>query len=607
MNIDPKAAFQKLKLSLRYLLRILKLLNSAGKVYILPIVFLGLASSVIPSASALIMQEIVNSLQLFAEDLGCLLKLLLAYIALDVVQRIFSVVSGYCEHRSQMNGTLAVQMSILEKVKEFSLKDFEDSETYDLLQRAMNVNFTRIFGFFKSFLLLAQSLINIVLFSLILLSWKWWLVPLILMIPIVSTCVNTYFGKKQFLIRKERSAKERKAWYFQYLLTRDTAFKEIRIFDLGDHLREKFRELHLGFISQDKKLLDQRTAANSLLIVLEEVISIFLLGYIILQAFARQILLGDLTTYLRSLSSVKSYAQNFLSQITAIYENVLYIGQYFEFLDKECISEAPTIEAAQPQEGGCLIPSIEIRDLSYRYQSQPSYALRHIDLNIDGGSLVAFIGVNGSGKSTLVKILSTLYQDYEGGIYFGDRELSSLQRDEVRKKIGILFQDFVRYELSARENIAFGSLSKMDKSADIQTVLQGVGMEKRISDLDMQLGVWFDKGVQLSGGEWLKVALGRAFVRDADLYLLDEPNAALDSISERIILRSFQKLAKGKIGIIVSHRIASIKDIVDRIVVFHNGVIDAVGTHEELLERSLVYREMFYNESAEEIEVTAAE
>ena len=120
----------------------------------------------------------------------------------------------------------------------------------------------------------------------------------------------------------------------------------------------------------------------------------------------------------------------------------------------------------------------------------------------------------------------------------------------------------------------------MDKSADIQTVLQGVGMEKRISDLDMQLGVWFDKGVQLSGGEWLKVALGRAFVRDADLYLLDEPNAALDSISERIILRSFQKLVKGKIGIIVSHRIASIKDIVDRIVVFHNGVIDAVGTHE---------------------------
>ena len=608
MKTLPKAIPQKAKLSLRYFRRVLKLLNSAGKVYIFPIVFLGVVSSIIPSASVRIMREIINSLQLSTEDLGCLLKLLLAYIALDITQSILSVISGYFERRLQMNGSLVVQILILEKDKDFSLKDFEDSETYDLLQRAMKVNFTRIFSFFKSFLLLAQSLINIALFSLILFSWKWWLVPLILIVPIINTCFNTYFGKKQFHIIKNRSAGERKAWYFQYLLTRDTAFKEIKLFDLGDHLREKFRELHLGFTSQDKKLLDQRTTANSLLIVLEEVISIFILGFVILQAYARQILLGDLTTYLRSISSVKSYAQSFLSQITAIYENVLYIGQYFEFLDKGCISEAPAVGAAPPQEGGCLIPSIEIRDLSYRYKSQPNYALRHIDLKIEGGSLVAFIGVNGSGKSTLVKILSTLYQDYEGGIYFGSQELSSLQRDEVRRKIGILFQDFVRYELSARENIAFGSLSKIDDSAEIQEILQDVGLKNRINDLDMQLGVWFDEGAQLSGGEWLKVALGRAFIRDAELYLLDEPNAALDSISERVILRSFQKLVKGKIGIIVSHRIASIKDIVDRIVVFHNGVIDAVGTHDELLEKSAVYREMFYNESAEDgVEITATE
>ena len=608
MKAEPKENLQKAQLSLHYFRRVLKLLNSAGSVYIFPIVLLGLVSSIIPSASVRVMQEIVNSLQLSTEELGHLLKLLLAYIALDVIQSIFFVISGYFERRLQMNGSLVVQMSILEKVKEFSLKDFEDSEIYNLLQRAMKVNFARIWGFFRSFLILAQSMINIVLFSLILFSWKWWLVPLILIVPIINTCFNTYFGKKQFLIIKNRSAEERKAWYFQYLLTRDTAFKEIKLFDLGDHLREKFRELHLGFISQDKKLLDQRTAANSLLIVLEEVISIFILGFVILQAFARKILLGDLTTYLRSISSVKSYAQSFLSQITAIYENVLYIGQYFELLDRECISEAPAVGAAPPQESSCLIPSIEIRDLSYRYKSQPNYALRHIDLRIEGGSLVAFIGVNGSGKSTLVKILSSLYQDYGGGIYFGDRELSSLQRDEVRKKIGILFQDFVRYELSARENVAFGSLSKMDDSAEIQTILQDVGLKNRINDLDMQLGVWFDEGVQLSGGEWLKVALGRAFIRDAELYLLDEPNAALDSISERVILRSFQKLVKGKIGIIVSHRIASIKDIVDRIVVFHNGMIDAVGTHEELLKRSAVYREMFYNESAEdEAEITATE
>lgn len=600
MKRNPKSNFQKAQLSLEYLRRVLTLLNRAGKVYIIPIVFLGLLSSTIPSASALIMQEIVNSLQLSTENLGHLLRLLLAYIILDIVQSIFSMISGYCERRFQMSGNLTMQMSILEKVREFSLKDFEDAETYDLLQQAMKVNFERIFGFFKSFLLLAQSLINVILFSLILFNWKWWLVPLILVIPVINTCLNTHFGQKQFLIIKNRSARERKAWYFQYLLTRDTAFKEIKLFDLGDYLREKFKELHLGFIAQDKELLNQRTVANSMLIILEEGINVFILAYIILQAFAHQILLGSLTAYLRSLSSVKSYAQNFLFQITAIYENVLYIGQYFALLDKKCIPDVPSIEATLPQNESYLIPSIEIRDLSYQYKSQPGYALRHVDLKIERGSLVAFIGVNGSGKSTLVKILSTLYQDYEGEVYFGDQKLSSLPQEDIRKKIGILFQDFVRYELTARENIAFGNLPQMDDSEQMRTILQDVGLKKRISDLDMQLGVWFEDGVQLSGGEWLKVALGRAFIRDAELYLLDEPNAALDSISERLILRSFQKLVKGKIGIIVSHRIASIKDIVDQIVVFNNGVIDAVGSHEELLEISQVYREMFHNESAEE-------
>ena len=210
MKAEPKENLQKAQLSLHYFRRVLKLLNSAGRVYIFPIVLLGLVSSIIPSASVRVMQEIVNSLQLSTEELGHLLKLLLAYIALDVIQSIFFVISGYFERRLQMNGSLVVQMSILEKVKEFSLKDFEDSEIYNLLQRAMKVNFARIWGFFRSFLILAQSMINIVLFSLILFSWKWWLVPLILIVPIINTCFNTYFGKKQFLIIKNRSAEERK-------------------------------------------------------------------------------------------------------------------------------------------------------------------------------------------------------------------------------------------------------------------------------------------------------------------------------------------------------------------------------------------------------------
>ena len=600
MDLQGKQNVQKVRTSIQYLGRILKLLNKAGKTLILPTLLFGLLSSITPSISVLIMQEMVNTLQVSHNDLRYLFKLLILYIAIDVVQSLMSLLSGYCERRLQMNGTLVVNMTILEKVKDFSLKDFENSETYDTLQRAMNVGFIRIFGFFKSFILLFQSLINIILFSLILMAWKWWLVPVILIMPIINTKINTYFGKRQFLVVKERAGAERKAWYFQYLLTKDTAFKEIKLFELGAHLRDRYKSLQKTFIAQDIKLLNQKSLVSVLLIVLEEVMNSFLLVFIILKAFQGEILLGSLTTYIRSISSVKSNAQSFLAQINAIYENVLYIGQYFEFIDRDVEEETAAIKSGDNPDRTCVIPSIEIRNLSHRYRPQSEYALHHINLKIENDSLVAFIGMNGSGKTTLVKILSTLYKDYEGEIFFGGRELSELCVEEVRKKIEILFQDFIRYELTARENVAFGSLAKLNNSSDIKSVIRDVGMDKRIQNLDMQLGVWFDEGMQLSGGEWLKIALGRAFIRNAELYLLDEPNAALDPISERIILKSFKKLSKGKIGIIVSHRIASIKDIVDRMIVFNHGTIEAIGNHNELLEISPTYREMFYTEITEE-------
>lgn len=600
MDLREKQNVQKVRTSIQYLDRILKLLNKAGKTLILPTLLFGLLSSITPSISVLIMQEMVNTLQVSHNDLEYLFKLLILYIAIDVVQSLMSLLSGYCEQRLQMNGTIVVNMTILEKVKDFSLKDFENSETYDTLQRAMNVGFIRIFGFFKSFILLFQSLINIILFSLILMAWKWWLVPVILRMPIINTKINTYFGERQFLVVKERAGAERKAWYSQYLLTKDTAFKEIKLFELGAHLRDRYKSLQNTFIAQDIKLLNQKSLVSVLLIVLEEVTNSFLLVFIILKAFQGEILLGSLTTYIRSISSVKSNAQSFLAQINAIYENVLYIGQYFEFIDRDVEEETAAIKSGDNPDRTYVIPPIEIRNLSYRYRSQSEYALHHINLKIENDSLVAFIGMNGSGKTTLVKILSTLYKDYEGEIFFGGRELSELCVEKVRKKIGILFQDFIRYELTARENVAFGSLAKLNNSSDIESVIRDVGMDKRIQNLDMQLGVWFDEGMQLSGGEWLKIALGRAFIRDAELYLLDEPNAALDPISERIILKSFKKLSKGKIGIIVSHRIASIKDIVDRIIVFNHGAIEAKGNHNELLKISPTYREMFYAEITEE-------
>ncbi len=597
-----KENLQKIKQVANYFLRTVKLLLKCGKGYIFLILVFSVVFSVFPSISTLMMREIINTLQVSADNWKYLCSVLIIYIIIDIVQSLLSLLSNYLENRFQMKGSLIVNMSVLEKIKDFSLKDFEDSEIYDLLQRAMKVTFARIFGFFKSFVLLFQSLINILLFSLILVSWKWWLIPVILIVPIINSFITAYFGKKQFLMIKHRSSEERKSWYYQYLLTKDIAFKEIKIFNLGKYLKDQYKKLRMKFISQDKDLLNKKSCTQVFLILLEEVINSLILVYVVLKAFVGEILLGDLTTYTKSMSSVKSAAQNFLAQLNSIYENMLYISQYFEFMDKQGASPILSIEAKSKetiQKNECIIPYIEIKNLCYRYRGQNHDVLHNLNLKIEKNNLVAFIGVNGSGKTTLVKILSTLYQDYHGEIFFGNHELKTLDPDILRPKIGILFQDFVRYELSARENIAFGNLSKIDDTSGIKSIVSDVGLDKRLKDIDMQLGFWFDDGVQLSGGEWLKIALARAFIRDADLYLLDEPNAALDAISEKKILQSFKNLTTGKIGIIISHRISSIKDIVDKIVVFRDGQIEAVGSHTELLQLSPTYKELYLDETAE--------
>lgn len=597
-----KEKSQKIKQVISYFGRTLKLLSECGRGYIFLILTFAVVSSVFPSISTLIMREIINTLQISSGNWRYLCNLLIAYIFIDIIQSVLSLASSYCESRFQMKGSLIVNMSILEKVKEFSLKDFEDSEIYDLLQRAMKVTFARIFGFFKSFILLFQSLINILLFGLILISWKWWLIPLILIVPVISSFVTAYFGKKQFLIVKHRAPEERKSWYYQYLLTKDIAYKEIKIFNLGKYLKNQYKKLGMKFIAQDKDLLNKKSCVQFFLILFEEIINSFILIYVVLKAFIGDILLGDLTTYTKSMSSVKASAQSFLTQLNSIYENMLYISQYFELMDRTGSYQTLSLEERTLESiasNGYMIPSIEIKNLCYRYQGQCHDVLHNLNLKIEQDSLVAFIGTNGSGKTTLVKILSTLYQDYQGEVFFGNYELKTLDPDLVRKKIGILFQDFVRYELSARENIAFGNLSKIGDTAEITSIVSDVGLDKKLENIDMQLGFWFDDGVQLSGGEWLKIALGRAFIRDADLYLLDEPNAALDAISEKKILQTFKRLVKGKIGIIISHRISSIKDMVDKIVVFRDGKIEAIGSHTELLQTSQTYKELYLNEIAE--------
>ena len=587
-----RGRLEKLIVAFGYFKRIIKILASAGKGYLVLIVLFAIFFGVLPGVSILVMQAIMNALQTADRSFGFIIGLIAIYIGIDLFKSVLNLASGYIENVVQMKSSITLNMSVLQKVESLALKDYENSDTYNLIQRAVNTNISQLFSFFKSFVTIFQSLINLIMFSLILLAWRWWMLPVVLIMPVISAIVTAHFGKKQFLIQKNRTGEDRKKWYYQYLLTSDIAFKEIKIFKLGDYFRNKYKFLSLEFLKQDRKLLNQRTGAMSLLSLFDQAISAILFVYVILQAFVANILLGDLVTYTRSISNVKSSSQGFLAQIKSVYQNTLYISMYFDFIDMKTASGRQTDLQSLPD-----IPYVELKNLSYKYKMQSDFAIKNINLRIDAGSLVAFIGQNGSGKTTLVKILSTLYDDYQGDVYFGKNNLRDINADEARKKIGLLFQDFVKYELSAKENVALGQLEKIDDSDEIFKALEKTNMHSKINNLDTQLGFWFEDGTQLSGGEWLRIALSRAFIRNAELYLLDEPNSALDSISEKQILESFKELTKGKIGILVSHRIASIKNIADKIIVFDGGEIQATGTHEELLKISNTYRELYEQES----------
>lgn len=593
----------KITSSIGYFTRIIKILSSAGPMYLVGVILLAIVFGIFPGISILFMQQIVNSLQ---TGMGDRLFLLIGgYILLDVLSSGLGLLSGYIESKLQMKAGITLNMTLLEKVQDLTLKDFENANTYDLIQRAKGVGIGQMFGFFKSFITVFQSLITLVMFSAILFTFRWWLVPLVFVMPGLSTYVAAFFGKQQFLIQKNRAGEDRRRWYFQYLLTNDIAFKEIKVFDIGGYFRERYLDISRKFLVQDRELLNRRTLASLGLMVLDQLVSGGMFVFIILRTFAGEILLGDMITFTRSISNVKGSTQGLLGQINGIYQSSLYISQYFEFLDMPVadmpVSEVPLAAPA----GGDIhgdIQTVTIRNLTYSYNGQP--ALQGIDLTLHKGQLTAFIGQNGSGKTTLTKILSTLYTDYGGQVLWDHTDLRHIPH--AKDKIGILFQDFVKYELSLAENVSLGANTDSPSEITDENVLANVLAvlaKTGITHLppDTQLGHWFEKGQQLSGGQWLKIALARAFIRDASLYILDEPNAALDPVSERQILKAFKTLCNDKIGVLISHRISSIKDVADNIVVFDQGRVVSSGTHAQLASRCPVYQELLASELGEDV------
>ena len=591
-----KNLFLKLSRFKNYILRVFKILNKIDSKSLLKLSILYLFLGVAPSLSILSTQNLINSIELYNnQGLSYIIIPFFSYILINIITSIISQKIGYIEGSIKIHLNYGIQASILSVSEKMEIKDFENSEIYNKLERAKDSDPNSLFSSYIYIFQIISQLITLVTSSMILLSWKKWIIIPIFIISIISSICMMKIGKNQYNIYLKRTEDSRKLWYYNHILTNDSTYKEIKLYDLYKYFFEKFKLISSKFIKQDQKLHKINHIVSMIFIMLDQVIGAVICFIIIKSAIIGEILIGSTVSYIKCISTIQSGIGNLLNIIVILYKDSLYIGQLFEFLDIKTHENNVPLES--PLETLNSIESIEFKNVSFKYPSRSRNSLNNISFKLEKGDRIAIVGVNGSGKTTIIKLLCGFYKDYGGNILINNIDIRKLDKKLFRKKIATIFQDYNKYDLSFKENIYLGNIESPKDDESIERLIKSLKTEdiyKCLNNgIDTQLGVLFDEGVQISGGQWQKVALMRAFYRNADCYILDEPNSALDPISEDLIFKNIVTITNNKIGILVTHKIINVNKFASKIIVVDNGEILELGTHNELINKRGYYYKLY--------------
>ncbi|MGG1652975.1 ABC transporter ATP-binding protein [Paenibacillus sp. NRS-1780] len=599
MEVKERISFTEIWATLQQLPKTVRLVFKLEKKLFIYIVMLRLLIGFSPIVSLYISQLLINSLVNIQTEFNRVIYIFAIFMAVSLLTEIISQVSGYNEGRFQFLMNYKLNYRVMEKNGDLSLADFENSEIYNRLERVTGEVAFRPYLIFQAVISLMTSLITLVSAIAFLMAWNPQVSVLLLVIPVISLFYFLRIGQQEFFIQWKRTSSERKAWYLNYILTHDFSFKEIKLYKLKDYLLQSYWAIREAFIKQDTYILRKKTIFNLVFEVIVQLVGAVVILTAIMSAYAGGIMVGHVISYIRSVSLVQSNSQSMMGNIYSIYNSGLYMNQLFEFLEYE--SEREASENIPLQEGIGQIKTIQLENVSFKYPNQAMDALKHVNLSFKSGERVAIVGPNGSGKSTLIKLLTALYSVQTGDILVNGKPIQQWGNEGYQQQIAVLFQDYVKYEMKLQENVGFGQVSEMERRDKITSALHTAGvnfMKKDAAsyDLDAQLGLWFDEGRQLSGGQWQKVALARVYFRDASVYILDEPSAALDPIAEKQTFDTFFNLSSEKIGIFISHRLVAAQ-LADRIIVMDQGEVVGEGPHDELLENCSVYKQMHDSEN----------
>jgi ATP-binding cassette subfamily B protein len=591
--------WRKIRASFAHTPQALKLVWQANPIATVGLAFLTLAGALLPATQAwvgkLIVDGVVASIQggHDAEQVRSVFYYLVLELMLFLLSTAINHSRRLIQQLIQLQLANRIRAEIIRKALTLDLAFFEHPDYYDRLQNARREGSYKPVELINDTFQIVQNVITMVSFAVLMLRFSSWLVPILLATSIPAFIAEKRFSEQGFRLLTRRAPETRQINYLARLLTEDSAAKEIKLFNLGDKLLERYTTLFAKFFKEDKSLAVRRAAVGFSLGLIATMGFYGSYAWIVWRTVQGIISLGDMTLYLTIFRQGQSTFQSILAAVGNIYENNLFMANYFEFLDIEPQMRVTAPPKKLPVK---IVVGIEFCGVGFRYPESEEWVLRDVDLTIRPGEKIALVGHNGAGKTTLIKLLSRLYDPTEGVILLDGIDLRDIDPLELRQKIGVIFQDFVRYHLPARENIGFGQIEAADEMEKIIESARKSGAHSIIENLpegyETMLGRWFHGGHELSLGQWQRIALARAFMRDAEILVLDEPTASLDAQTEYEIFRHFQELTEGKMAILISHRFSTVR-MADRIVVIENGRIAEIGSHQDLLRREGIYARLF--------------
>ncbi|HEY9640346.1 MAG TPA: ABC transporter ATP-binding protein [Coleofasciculaceae cyanobacterium] len=600
-RLSPQALFRSLA-SFQYCGRAIQLVWTTDRTLTLVLAGLTLLAGLLPGAIAyvgkLIVDGVVHATQSgLAGDRWRVLE----YLGLEAIA--VALLAGAQQGISLCQSLLRVLLGqtvnelILAKALTLDMAHFEDSEFYDKMSRARREASTRPLGLVVRTFGLIKDTLSIVAYGSLLLRFSGWAVLLLMLAAIPAFVSETRFSQVAFRLFRRRTPEAREQDYLEFLIANEANAMEVKLYQLGPMLLNRYRAIFNRLYAEDRNLTIRRGIWSYFLSLISTATFYATYVWIVLAAIAGRITLGDLTLYLVVFRQGQSTFASILASVGGMYEDSLYLSNLYEFLEEpvpEPLGYAR--HGTQPEDG------IRFEQVGFTYPGNTTPALKNVSFHLRPGDKLAIVGKNGSGKTTLIKLLTRLYTPDAGRILLDGRDLQEWDMETLQKRIGVIFQNFVRYQFKVGENVGVGDVDYLDEQPRWEEATEKGTARSFIDELphqyQTQLGRWFKDGRELSGGQWQKIALSRSFMRTgADILVLDEPTSAVDAEAEVEIFNQLRSVTQHQMAILISHRFSTVR-MADQIIVLVNGEIQEQGTHEALMQINGQYARLFMLQAA---------